>query len=79
MNNYLIFRTDRIGDFFISSILIRSIIKNDPKANIIIVASDKNYSYIKQCDYVNQVYLLKNNFLNKFLLIFKLWKKLFIL
>lgn len=77
MNNYLIFRTDRIGDFFISSILIRSIIKNDPKANIIIVASDKNYSYIKQCDYVNQVYLLKNNFLNKFLLIFKLWKKTF--
>jgi len=74
MNNYLIFRTDRIGDFFISSILIKAIIKNDSKSNIIIVASDKNYSYIKQCNYVNQVYLLKNNFLNKFLLIFKLWK-----
>ena len=42
MNNYLIFRTDRIGDFFISSILIKSIKENDPKANIIIIASDKN-------------------------------------
>lgn len=77
MNNYLIFRTDRIGDFFISSILIKNIIENDSKANIIIVASEKNYSYIKQCSYVNQVYLLKNNFLDKFLLILKLWKKNF--
>ena len=77
MNNYLIFRTDRIGDFFISSILIKSIIENDPKANIIIIASDKNYSYIKQCSYVNQVYLLRNNFFDKILLIFKLLKNNF--
>ena len=77
MDNYLIFRTDRIGDFFITSILIKNIIENDSKANIVIVASEKNYSYIKQCNYVNQVYLLKNNFLNKFLLILKLWKKNF--
>ena len=77
MNNYLIFRTDRIGDFFISSILIKNIIENDSKANIVIVASEKNYSYIKQCSYVNQVYLLKNNFLEKFLLTLKLLRKHF--
>jgi ADP-heptose:LPS heptosyltransferase len=77
MNNYLIFRTDRIGDFFISSILIKNIIENDSKANIVIVASEKNYSYIKQCSYVNQVYLLKNNFLDKFLLTLKLLRKKF--
>ena len=77
MNNYLIFLTYRIGDFFISSILIKSIIENDPKANIIIIASDKNYSYIKQCSYVNQVYLFKNNFFDKILLIFKLLKNNF--
>lgn len=77
MNNYLIFRTDRIGDFFISSILIKNIIENDSKANIVIVASEKNYSYIKQCSYVNQVFLLKNNFLEKFLLTLKLLRKHF--
>lgn len=77
MNNYLIFRTDRIGDFFISSILIKNIIENDSKANIVIVASEKNYSYIKQCSYVNQVYLLKNNFLDKFLLTLALLRKHF--
>jgi ADP-heptose:LPS heptosyltransferase len=77
MNNYLIFRTDRIGDFFISSILIKNIIENDSKANIVIVASEKNYSYIKQCNYVNQVYLLKNNFLDKFLLTLTLLRKHF--
>ena len=77
MNNYLIFRTDRIGDFFISYILIKNIIKNDSKANIVVVASEKNYSYIKQCNYVNQVYLLKNNFLDKFLLTLKLLRKKF--
>ena len=77
MDNYLIFRTDRIGDFFISSILIKNIIENDSKANIVIVASEKNYSYIKQCNYVNQVYLLKNNFLDKFLLTLKLLRKKF--
>ena len=32
--NYLIFRTDRIGDFLISAILIKSIIRNDPSARI---------------------------------------------
>ena len=29
MNNYLFFRTDRIGDFLLSAILIKSIKKND--------------------------------------------------
>ena len=30
MNKYLIFRTDRIGDFLILAILIKSIRRNDP-------------------------------------------------
>ena len=41
MNNYLIFRTDRIGDFLISSILIKSIKLNDKKAHISVVCSSK--------------------------------------
>lgn len=75
MNNYLIFRTDRIGDFFISLILIKSIIKNDQKAEITLVASKKNYQYIKNSKYLKNVYLLKDNIINKLTLFSKLNKK----
>ena len=54
MNRYLIFRTDRIGDFLISAILIKSIKLNDPKSNITIVASKKNYDYIKSFNFVDE-------------------------
>ena len=47
MKKYLIFRTDRIGDFLLTSILINSIKRNDPYSHISIVASEKNYNYIK--------------------------------
>jgi len=75
MNTYLIFRTDRVGDFLISAILINNIIENDPAANITVVSSNKNYSYIKSFDNVNEVFLLENNFFGKIKLIFKLKKK----
>ena len=75
MNTYLIFRTDRVGDFLISAILINNIIENDPAANITVVSSNKNYSYIKSFDNVNEVFLLENNFFDKIKLIFKLKKK----
>ena len=74
MNKYLIFRTDRIGDFLVSAILIKSIKLNDPSANITVIASDKNYYYIKLFPYVDRVELLNNNFLSKIILIFKLFK-----
>tara|TARA_B100000575_G_C23126678_1_gene652866 strand:+ start:1637 stop:2518 length:882 start_codon:yes stop_codon:yes gene_type:complete len=73
-NNYLIFRTDRIGDFLISAILLRCIKKNDPDAHITVVASSKNFSYIKSFPYVNHVILLKNNFFSKLNVFFKLIK-----
>ena len=74
MNNYLIFRTDRIGDFLVSAILIKSIKLNDPDSNITVVASRKNYEYIKSFEYVNQVFFLDNNFISKIKIIFKLRK-----
>ena len=58
--NYLIFRTDRIGDFLITSPLIRSIKRNDSKANISVVASNKNYEFIKNCNFVDEVFLLRS-------------------
>ena len=74
MNRYLIFRTDRIGDFLISAILIKSIKLNDPKSNITIVASKKNYDYIKSFNFVDEVILLNNNLLSKIKVISKLRK-----
>ena len=44
MNKYLIFRTDRIGDFLVSAILLKCIKANDPTAHISVVASEKNIS-----------------------------------
>ena len=72
MNKYLIFRTDRIGDFLVSAILIKSIKSNDQKSHITIIASKKNYEYIKNFPYVDEVIKLENNFFDKFNLLFKL-------
>ena len=72
MNKYLLFRTDRIGDFLISAILIKCIKINDPKSHITVIASKKNFSYIKNFIYVDDVIKLQNNIISKISLIFKL-------
>ena len=74
MNRYLIFRTDRIGDFLITAILLKCIKKNDTNAHITLIASNSNLSYIKTFPYVNQVIPLNNNFSSKLNLFFKLSK-----
>ena len=74
MNRYLIFRTDRIGDFLVTAILLKCIKKNDLNAHITLIASNSNLSYIKTFPYVNQVISLNNNFLSKLNLFFKLSK-----
>ena len=77
MRKYLIFRTDRLGDFLITLILINSIKKNDPNSNITVVASEYNYSYVKSFKIVDNVILLKKNLLSKIKLILKLRKYFF--
>ena len=77
MNKYLIFRTDRIGDFLISAILIKCIKINDPKSHITVIASKKNYLYIRDFTYIDDVFELENNILNKIQLILKLNKVFF--
>ena len=69
MNKYLIFRTDKIGDFLISAILIKSIKRNDPDSFINVVASEKNYDYIKSFKIVDKVTLLTKGILSKLKLI----------
>ena len=72
MNSYLIFRTDRIGDFLLTAIMINSIKRNDLNSHITVVSSKKNYNYIQSFKFVDEVILLENNFFKKLKLIIKL-------
>jgi len=69
MNKYLIFRTDRIGDFLILAILIKSIRRNDPDSFINVIASENNYNYIKSFKIVDKVTLLTKGIFSKLKLI----------
>ena len=66
MNRYLLFRTDRIGDFLLSAILIKSIKRNDPYSYIIVVGSEKNYTYMKTLKLIDEVILYPSNIIEKF-------------
>ena len=57
---YLIFRNDRIGDFFITAPLIKSIKRNDLSAHISVVCSEKNIDFVKEIDFVDNVYIFKD-------------------
>ena len=75
MKNYLIFRTDRIGDFLLTAILIRAIKRNNPNGFIRVIGSSNNYDYIKSFKSVNEVFLLKKGFFNRLWLLILLKKK----
>ena len=72
MNSYLIFRTDRIGDFLLTIILINSIKRNDPNSFITVISSKKNYHFIKSFKIINDVIILKNSLIDKIKLVKKL-------
>jgi ADP-heptose:LPS heptosyltransferase len=72
VSSYLIFRTDRIGDFLLTNLLINSIKRNDPNSNITVISSKKNYHFIRSFKNVDKVIILKNNLLDKIKLIHKL-------
>lgn len=74
MNNYLIFRTDRIGDYIFSQILINSISRNDKKSRIYLVASNKNFFYANRFRNIYKVLLFKKNLIIIFKLFFFLRK-----
>ena len=75
MNKYLIFRTDRIGDFLITAILVNSIKRNNPNAIIHVVSSIKNYDYIKSFNFIDEVFLFKKGLVDRIKLINNLKKK----
>ena len=72
MTSYLIFRTDRIGDFLLTIILINSIKRNDPNSFITVISSRKNCHFIKSFKIINEVLILENTLLDKIKLIYKL-------
>tara|TARA_B100000427_G_scaffold328723_1_gene342548 strand:+ start:4428 stop:5321 length:894 start_codon:yes stop_codon:yes gene_type:complete len=74
MNRYLIFRSDRVGDYLLCAILIKSIKRNDPHSIIDVVGSKINFLYIKSFNNVDTVFKLKNGLLNKLNLFYKLNK-----
>ena len=74
--NILIFRTDRIGDFMISSILIKSIKRSYPNSMIQLVCSNKNYDYIKKYSLINNVYLHRKSSLTETFKLIKLLNKI---
>ena len=74
MKKYLIFRTDRIGDFIVSCILINSIKRNDINSYITVVCSKKNYDYVKNINLVDKALLYPENILEKIKFYFDLKK-----
>ena len=71
MTKYLIFRTDRIGDFIFSRLITDSIIKNDPQSIIDCVCSEYNSKYVKNFKDIKNIYILKKSS------VFQLLKTLF--
>jgi ADP-heptose:LPS heptosyltransferase len=72
VTSYLIFRTDRIGEFLLTIILINSIKRNDPNSNITVISSKKNYHFIRSFKIINDVIILKKSLFDKIKLIHKL-------
>ncbi len=58
MYKYLIFRTDRIGDYIFSRVLTDSIKKSNPKNIIDFVCSSYNSKYIKNYKDIQNIYIL---------------------
>lgn len=74
MKKYLIFRTDRVGDFLLTLSLIKIIKTNQPQSIITVIASKSNSEYIESFEEVDDVIILKNNLLSKIKLILRLRK-----
>ena len=58
MNRYLIFRTDRIGDFIFSRIITDAIKKKNPLNIIDFICSSYNANYIKNYKDINKIFIL---------------------
>ncbi len=58
MLKFLIFRTDRIGDFIFSRVLTESIKKQNPKNSVDFVCSTYNSKYVKNFKDIGKIFIL---------------------
>ena len=63
MNKYIFFRTDRIGDFLLSAVLIKSVKRNDPNSHITLVSSKKIIILLKILILLIQQLFIQKKFL----------------
>ena len=78
MKNFIFFRTDRLGDFIITTSIIKAIKNKYKDARISVVCSKINSDFIKKYRIIDKIYVYnKNFFLNKvnLLFIFKSFSK----
>lgn len=78
MSKFLIFRTDRLGDFITSQVVTNSISEMSKKHKIDIVASKYNSKYIKNFKYINNIFIFdktKNKILDFFNLFLQIKNK----
>ena len=59
MARYLLFRTDRIGDFIFSRIITHAIKKNNSLNTIDVVCSKYNAKYVKNYRDLNKIYIIE--------------------
>jgi ADP-heptose:LPS heptosyltransferase len=71
--NYLIFRTDRVGDLILSSIILKSIKRSDSSNKIYVVCSKSNYNLAKSLSFIDDAFILKKGFFNKLKLTIKIY------
>jgi ADP-heptose:LPS heptosyltransferase len=71
--NYLIFRTDRVGDLILSSILLKSIKRSDSNNKIYVICSKANFDLAKNLSFIDDAFILKKGFFNKLKLIIKIY------
>ena len=63
--NYLFFRTDRVGDLIVSSILFKSIKRKNGNNKIFLVCSIGNAELARQLSFIDKVFVYKKGFFNK--------------
>ena len=66
----LIYRTDRIGDFLISSPFIKNLKLKFPNSKIHIMCSSYNENLIKNFSFIDRHYVFKGGFFKRILMVF---------
>ena len=70
--NYLFFRTDRVGDLLVSSILLKSVKRTNPNNKVFVICSELNVDFAKNLTFIDEVFVLKKGIFNKIKLLIKI-------